>query len=226
MDRGIDVYSAARTLKPQIKAKHLRQFDREFLIPAAADPAMSVLEIGCGTGIFLRYLKARGFTDVTGLDSDAGLAPVLDDLDGFAIHLTDGASFLAGCPDARYDRVALFDVAEHLSPAKLKDLMLAVRRVLKPGGRVVLRSPNCASPWGLKMQFDSFDHVTPITAGRLRELAAATGFDFVTAVGGQIGGTGLRRLAEKALHRLLSACLTYRPDIWEATIVGVLEKAP
>lgn len=226
MDKAINVYSAARTLRPQVKDKHLRQFDREFLRPAAADPSMSVLEIGCGTGIFLRYLKARGFTDVTGLDSDAGLAPVLDDLAPFAIHLTDGASFLAGSPDARFDRVALFDVAEHLTPAQLKDLMGAVHRVLKPGGRVVLRSPNCASPWGLKMQFDTFDHITPITANRLRELADATGFRFVAALGGQTGGSAVRRLAERGLHKLLSACLTYRPDYWEATIVGVLEKAP
>lgn len=226
MEKAIDVYGTARTLRPQAKAKHLRQFDREFLVPAAADPSMSVLEIGCGTGIFLRYLKKRGFTDVTGLDSDAGLAPVLDDLDGFAIHLTDGASFLAGCPDNRYDRVALFDVAEHLTPAQLRDLMGAIRRVLKPGGRVVLRSPNCASPWGLKMQFDTFDHITPITANRLRELAIATDFRFVTALGGATHGGALRKLAEKGLHRLLSACLTYHPDFWEATIVGVLEKAP
>ena len=226
MEKAFDVYSAARTARPQVKGKHLRQFDREFLRPAAAEPSMSVLEIGCGTGIFLRYLKARGFSDVTGLDSDAGLAPVLDDLDGYAIHLVDGASFIAGCADERFDRVALFDVAEHLTPAQLKDLMTAVHRVLKPGGRVVLRSPNCASPWGLKMQFDTFDHITPITANRLRELADATGFRFVTALGGQTGGGMVRRLAEKGLHRLLSACLTYRPDFWEATIVGVLERAP
>jgi SAM-dependent methyltransferase len=225
MEKAIDVYTAARTERPQLKAKHLRQFDREFLGPAAATASMSVLEIGCGTGIFLRYLKARGFSDVTGLDSDAGLAPVLDDLGAFAIHLTDGASFLAGCPDNRFDRVALFDVAEHLTPVQLKELMREVRRVLKPGGRVVVRSPNCASPWGLKMHFDTFDHITPITAHRLRELAQVADLRFVMALGGQTGGSVLRRGAEKALHALLSACLTYRPDFWEATIVGVLEKA-
>lgn len=224
VDKAIDVYAHARHDRPRIKAKHLRQFDREFLVPAAATSAMRVLEIGCGTGIFLRYLKARGFTDVVGLDSDAALAPVLDDLDGFDIRLTDGAAFLRQTAEASFDRVALFDVAEHLPVAALRDMMVEIRRVLKPGGRVVLRSPNCASPWGLKMQFDTFDHVTPITSGRLRELAQATDFTFVAAFGGQTGGNGLRRVLEKGLHGLLSACLTYRPDIWQATIVGVLEK--
>lgn len=219
----IDIYANARTLRPRIKPKHLRQFDREFLHPATADPGMSVLEIGCGTGIFLRYLMARGFTRVTGLDSDIGLAPVLDDLTPFAIHLTDGATFLAATADASFDRVALFDVAEHLTQAQLRDMLAEIHRVLKPGGRVVVRSPNCASPWGLKMQFDTFDHITPITANRLRELAGATGFNFVAALGGRTGSP-LRRATETILHAILSACLTYHPDFWEATIVGVLEK--
>lgn len=74
------------------------------------------------------------------------------------------------------------------------------------------------------MQFDTFDHITPITANRLRELAAATGFRFVGALGGRTGGSVARRLAERLLHGLLSACLTYRPDFWEPTIIGILEK--
>ncbi|CAA7612085.1 bifunctional 2-polyprenyl-6-hydroxyphenol methylase/3-demethylubiquinol 3-O-methyltransferase UbiG [Magnetospirillum sp. UT-4] len=222
--KALDVYAAPRLDRPQVKRKHLEQFDREFLRPAAATPAMAVLEIGCGTGIFLRYLKARGFSDVVGLDADAGLAPVLDDLAGFEVRLEDAAGYLNRLPGPRFDRVALFDVAEHLPLQALVALMKDIHRVLRPGGRVVLRSPNCGSPWGLKMHFDTFDHVTPITAGRLRELAAATGFEAVAVFGGTTGGSALKRLAERGLHGLLSRLLTYRPDFWEATVVGVLEK--
>lgn len=224
MDKAIDVYCAARTDRPRLKKKHLAQFDREFLHLSGAAPGMSVLEIGCGTGIFLRYLQARGFADVVGLDSDAGLAPVLDDLAGFDIRLVDGRDYLAGLEGPRFDRIALFDVAEHLPEAALAELMRTLARVLRPGGKVVMRSPNCASPWGLKMQFDTFDHVTPITAGRMRELATATGFACTRVIGGT-RGTGLRRMAQAALHGLLDRCLAYGPDIWDATIIGLFEKA-
>jgi cyclopropane fatty-acyl-phospholipid synthase-like methyltransferase len=224
MTKEVDVYSAARTERPLLKKKHLAQFDREFLHLSGAAPGMSVLEIGCGTGIFLRYLQARGFTDVVGLDSDAGLAPVLDDLAGFDIRLVDGRDYLGQLAEPCFDRIALFDVAEHLPEAALAELMRTLARVLKPGGKVVMRSPNCASPWGLKMQFDTFDHVTPITKGRMEELAAATGFVCRKVIGGT-RGTGLRRLAQAALHGLLDRCLAYGPDIWDATIIGLFEKA-
>lgn len=222
MTKAIDVYAAARCDRPQIKKKHLAQFDREFLHLSEADPSMSVLEIGCGTGIFLRYLKARGFSDVVGLDSDAGLAPVLDDLTDFDIRLTDGRDYLAAMDGPRFDRIALFDVAEHLPEAALVELMHSLRRVLRPGGRVVMRTPNCASPWGLKMQFDTFDHVTPMTSGRMAELARATGFTCRWVIGGT-RGTGLRRIAQAGLHAVLDRMLAYGPDIWGATIIGLFE---
>lgn len=224
MSKAINVYSAARTERPRLKTKHLTQFDREFLHLSGATPDMSVLEIGCGTGIFLRYLQARGFADVVGLDSDQGLVPVLDDLAGFDIRLVDGRDYLAGLEGPRFDRIALFDVAEHLPEAALTELMRTLARVLKPGGKVVMRSPNCASPWGLKMQFDTFDHVTPLTKGRMEELAAATGFVCRRVIGGT-RGTGFRRLAQAALHGILDRCLAYGPDIWDATIIGLFEKA-
>lgn len=224
MSKEIDPYAVPRNYRPQIKAKHLRQFDREFLVPSGSDPSMSVLEIGCGTGIFLRYLKARGFKDVVAVDTDTGLREVLDDLGEYDIQLTDAAGSLERIGAARFDRVALFDVAEHLQVSDLVALMKSIHRVLKPGGRVVLRSPNCGSPWGLKMHFDTFDHVTPITSGRLRELATATGFE-VFRIFGSRTGSRVRQELERLFCGAVGRMLTYRPDFWEPTIVGVFEKS-
>ena len=223
MSKDIDPYALPRRDRPRIKAKHLRQFDREFLTASGANPSMAVLEIGCGTGIFLRYLKARGFTHVVALDSDIALQPVLDDLDGFEIHLSNAFGYLDGQDEHRFDRVVLFDVAEHLAVADLVALMKSIHRVLKPGGRVVIRSPNCGSPWGMKMHFDTFDHVTPITNGRLYELAAATGYRVVTVFGTRTGSR-IRQTIERAVSKVMGWMLTYRPDFWEATILGVFEK--
>jgi SAM-dependent methyltransferase len=220
--KAVDVYARPRNERPQLKRKHLEQFDREFLHLSDATPAMSVLEIGCGTGIFLRYLKARGFTDVVGLDSDSGLAASLDDLTGFDLRFGDGLDYVERLARPRFDRVALFDVAEHLPEAALVRLMAALRGALNPGGRVVMRTPNCSSPWGLKMQFDTFDHITPITPGRMAELGRATGFACTRVIGGT-RGTGLRRLAQRGLHGLLNRCLAYHPEVWEATIIGVFQ---
>jgi len=224
MDKPINTYERPRRDRPALKAKHLRQFDREFLHASGADPSMRVLEIGCGTGIFLRYLVKRGFTNILAIDSDAGLAPVLDDLKGVDIRLADAAQLVPTLPPAGFDRIALFDVAEHIPLQALCELMRTLQTLLAPGGRIVLRVPNCESPWGLKCFFGSFDHVTPLTSGRFEELAAATGFK-VARLFGSDTGEGLRKLAQTLLHGLLSRCLVYRPDVWEVCLVAVLEPA-
>src|SRR3989338_11279997 len=79
-----------------LKPKHLRQFDREFADLTQARPGMAVLEIGCGAGLFLRYLEARGYRDIVGVDSDKGLAGALADLRVAEVHLDDARRGLDG----------------------------------------------------------------------------------------------------------------------------------
>ena len=221
--KALNVYEIPRRDRPALKSKHLRQFDREFLTASDAKPEMSVLEIGCGTGIILRYLVKRGFQNISALDSDAGLAPVLDDLSHIPIQFGDAAALLADLGSERFDRIALFDVAEHIPVEHLMALMAQLHAALKPNGRVVMRVPNCSSPWGMKCYFGSFDHVTPFTPERFEQLAAASGFALVKVFGSDTG-TGWRKLAQTALHWLADRCLVYHPDYWEVCLIGVLEK--
>jgi SAM-dependent methyltransferase len=221
--KAFNVYEQPRRERPALKSKHLLQFDREFQKPAQADAAMRILEVGCGTGIFLRYLQKRGFTQVLGIDSDMGLAPVLADLPPDWVRLGDSPAILAALADASFDRICLFDVAEHIELPMLLGLMAELKRLLAPGGRIVMRVPNCSSPWGMKAFFGSFDHVTAFTPERMEELAAATGFTLVSVFGSDTG-RGLRKLAQNALHALLDRMLVYRPDYWEVCLVGIFQR--
>jgi SAM-dependent methyltransferase len=223
MNKALNVYETPRLERPVLKTKHLHQFDREFLRSSGASPDMSVLEIGCGTGIFLRYLAKRGFNRVTAIDSDPELAETLADLPQVAIHYADALSFVATLAPASLDRIALFDVAEHIPVQDLVVLMQGLHAALKPGGRIVMRVPNCSSPWGMKCYFGSFDHVTPFTPERLAELGTATGFRLAKVFGSDTG-TGLRKLAQGVVHWIANRCLVYHPDYWEVCLIGVLEK--
>ncbi|MBT3358032.1 MAG: hypothetical protein HN403_00210 [Rhodospirillales bacterium] len=66
------VYDAHRTYVPAVvRPKHMRNFDEQFWRPAQVEPGHSVLELGCGTGLFLAYLQAKGISDFSGVDADA-----------------------------------------------------------------------------------------------------------------------------------------------------------
>jgi SAM-dependent methyltransferase len=57
----------------------------------------------------------------------------------------DILEFLRAEADANYDLVTSFQVIEHLAPEALIELLLEARRVLRPGGILILETPNAAN---------------------------------------------------------------------------------
>jgi len=208
------------------KNKHRKQYDREFTELTRADASMSVLEIGCGTGLFLRYLEASGYREIVGLDMDQNLAEALADLRCSEIFLDDVMSVIKSkLANRTFDRIVMLDVAEHLQLDVLVDLLSLLGSHINPGGRLLLRVPNVESPWGLKMFFGSFDHITPLSPGRMHELGKMTGWSCL-GVSAQQPGRASRRLKEWLINKLLAAMLSYHPDIWTANLMAVYARNP
>lgn len=114
---------------------------------ARLQPGERVLDIGCGRGEVLVQAVLRGARAV-GIDYAAAAAALsatalrsLPASGGGAVALASGlrAPFRA----ASFDAVFLLDVVEHLVAAELAATLAEVRRVLRPGGRVIVHtSPN------------------------------------------------------------------------------------
>ena len=111
------------------------RFLRETL---AKIPAERVLEIGSGRGALLRQLLEEGHR-VEGIEINQDRIDESRQLFGvLPITKVDGP--LLPFEDASFDVVLSFDVFEHIpdSDAHLRE----VSRVLKPGGRYLLQTPN------------------------------------------------------------------------------------
>jgi cyclopropane fatty-acyl-phospholipid synthase-like methyltransferase len=62
------VYNKHRTyVKAEVRRKQLRRFDKKIWLPSGMTAQHSVLELGCGTGLFLAYLEAKGVAKFTGM---------------------------------------------------------------------------------------------------------------------------------------------------------------
>jgi cyclopropane fatty-acyl-phospholipid synthase-like methyltransferase len=206
------------------KKKHRIQYDREFADLTDASPSMAVLEVGCGTGLFLRYLEVRGYREIVGVDTDENLSNALEDLTRSEIYLDDVTSVLQNkLADRKFDRIVLLDVAEHLQLDVLVRLMKLLKDHIHHDGRLLLRVPNLESPWGLKVFFGSFDHVTPLSPGRMYELAALTEWS-CEGVFPQEPTRVFRRLKEWLLSKLMGALLNHPADIWTANLLAVYKK--
>ena len=97
----------------------------------------SLLDLGCGRGFLLNQLAARGLTGLTGMD-------VYDDVvaERFTYSRGDITRQLP-FDDARFDCVVAGEVIEHVPNPD--ELLREVRRVLVPGGTLILSTPNLVS---------------------------------------------------------------------------------
>ena len=103
-------------------------------------PTGRLLDIGCGDGGFLHRMKDRGWS-VTGLDFDqqaARAAKEKYDIEVKVCRLEE-----MGCPDNSFDAVTMHHVIEHVFDPV--GTLREVCRILKPGGMVVVITPNADS---------------------------------------------------------------------------------
>jgi 2-polyprenyl-3-methyl-5-hydroxy-6-metoxy-1,4-benzoquinol methylase len=113
---------------------------RRRLEPVVAASERRVLEIGCGDGNFLAYLREHGWT-VQGAEYDADTAALVRRRHGIAVTAGDVAQ--APPPDTPFPVIAAYHVLEHVyHPATW---LTAVRGMLRPGGILHLQVPNHAS---------------------------------------------------------------------------------
>lgn len=210
---------------PELTAKHVRRFDDEFWTPAGCSASMSVLEVGCGTGLFLAYLEAKGVGDFLGIDKDPALAGHLPATVAGKVSFVDVWEFLErGAGGRRFDRVVMTDVLEHFTAPDGVRLLKLLADILNGGGRVVVRVPNMGSPWGPGYQYGDLTHKAAYTPGSLRQLALAAGYTCRAAYPHR-QGSPVRRVLDRAFHGLLDRILSAPPEIWSANFYAVLEPA-
>ena len=121
------LYHAARSVSVRRKLRLLKPYQSKQSL---------LLDVGAGTGFFLRAAKKRGWT-VTGIEPNptarnlANLKHPNSVLDASALHTL---------PENSFDVITLWHVLEHLP--NLEDDIIKLQKLLKPNGRIVVAVPN------------------------------------------------------------------------------------
>lgn len=138
----------------------------------------SVLDVGCGSGIFLELLRRVGFQP-RGIESSPVAVRLAQEKLGLPIRVGRLEEASPGIP---VGGICLFHVLEHLPQPRRA--LLALRRMLGPEGRLILEVPNLNS-WGRRMFQEHWTgweiprHLIHFTPETLTGMLRACGFEIV-----------------------------------------------
>jgi SAM-dependent methyltransferase len=124
----------------------VRRF-REVLSRADLAPGMRVLDVGCGWGYGSWWARSLGCAVSAidlGLDQLRWARGTLDPRG--ALGFVNGNAASLPYRDGSFDRVVSVETMEHVFRPDRPRVMSELARVLKPGGRIALSTPNPGSP--------------------------------------------------------------------------------
>ncbi|MEX6678496.1 methyltransferase domain-containing protein [Pseudomonas sp. W2Oct36] len=133
------------------------------------------LDVGCGRGEWLETLVENGF-NATGVDLDEGMLEACQ-----ARHLpaekADALLYLKAMPSDSLCVLTGFHIVEHIPFDDLKQLVAEANRVLKPGGLLILETPNAENLIvGTQNFYLDPTHEKPIPHMLLEFLVSFSGF--------------------------------------------------
>jgi len=174
---------------------------REFLL-AGIQPGDRVLDLGSGAGDFTAEIARAGASAIGIEVAEAAVARARSRHPGleFGLAPIDG---LLPLEDGAFDVVWSSEVIEHV--ADTARWLSEVRRVLAPGGRLLLTTPNHGRLRVAVAGIERFseplgDHLHLYTRRSLREVLGELGFD-VDAIRAAGGPPLLRRLLLARAHK-------------------------
>jgi SAM-dependent methyltransferase len=140
-----------------------------------------VLSAGCAGSWYFDWFR-QSYTGTIrrhiGIDAYSPRPP---DLPSEAIWIANSVQDMNGVEDGEVDLIFAGQMIEHLWPLEFIGLLSEAHRVLRPGGRLVMDSPNRDITTALR--WSHREHIIEYTTSEISEILEVAGFDVVSIRG-------------------------------------------
>lgn len=170
-------------------------FEKEF--DGIALKKARLLDIGFGSGSLLAWARQKG-AEVEGMEILEELVAAAREQDIPTWQSLDDP------PNDAFDVITLFDVCEHIPRNDLEKTFRKLSRILVPGGTLIVRVPNCQSPFGWVNQLGDHTHISQLSGPILKRAGEQVGLSCIK-VSDALDERTLSYTPKALIRRLLQA---------------------
>lgn len=143
-------------------------------LPPAKDS--HILDLGCGEGTLLAFLRDRGYTDLSGFDLSPENTKICHQK-GLTFVSQHNALSLSDYPGRKvYSAIFCLDLLEHLPKERALGFLCQVYSKLDKCGYVVFQVPNMGSVLGIFHRYNDLSHEYGMTENSVVTLLMSAGF--------------------------------------------------
>jgi len=167
---------------------------------------VAILDVGCGSGKLLHFFLGKGFNNLHGVDISPEQTALARQVCNNVSE--DNVLNFLGTTDNCYDLITAVDIIEHLNKEEILQFLDACYVALRPGGRLIVQTPNSDSLWGMSVMYGDFTHETAFSPNSLKKLMSLVGF-----------GAIIYRETGPVVHSLFSL---FRYLLWKIVRAGLI----
>jgi SAM-dependent methyltransferase len=159
--------------------------------------------MGCGAGNFLFMLGRLGYTDLTGVDLSPEQAALAREWCPNAKIIEGDVHTVLKENPGHYALISGLDIIEHFRKEEVLPFLELVYHSLRPGGRLILQTPNAASPWVGSVSYSDFTHEWFYSPRGLERILSIAGFTGYQACESGPHSHGAKSIVRSILWRIL-----------------------
>ncbi len=188
------------------------------------------LDVPCGYGNFLFFLKRNGYMNTIGYDLDTkqiDLAKLME----LPAKIGDAFEVLEN-ENKNYDLISSMDFIEHLSKEKALEFLKLCFDHLNNGGILIIRTPCADGPFGAHDVYNDITHKWGMTSNLLNSILDMLGFTEVIILDERPQPTSILNVVRWLIFPLAKfvvncICLTLGlrpPVIWTRSMIAIGRK--
>lgn len=156
-------------------SKMWKWFDHKYLPLLLSYPKDSaILELGCGRGYMLEYLRNHGFNNMKGIDISDEQVKIAQKK-GIDVEVTDAIDYLKNSKE-KFKVIVALDFVEHFYKEELITLFEGIYNNLQYGGLFFFHTLNGQTILSPNLIYGDLTHLTIFTPNSAQQLLRAVGF--------------------------------------------------